>query len=98
MASYNAWNHVPMTVNPILKELTVKEWGVDGIICTDAGSLANLVSQHKAYADLEHAAGSRTQGWYRHVPTVGEDYKEAVRGALAKKTDFGGRHRQRSPR
>ena len=49
MASYNAWNGVPMTVNPMLKKVTMQEWGVDGIVCTDAGSLGNLVKQHKAY-------------------------------------------------
>jgi len=32
-------NGVPMTVNPILKDITVKEWGQNGIICTDAGAL-----------------------------------------------------------
>src|ERR1019366_9416418 len=47
MASYNAWNKVPMTVNPILRDIAMKEWGVDGIVCTDAGSLGNLVGQHK---------------------------------------------------
>lgn len=84
MASYNAWNHVPMTVNPILKELTVKEWGVDGIICTDAGSLGNLVSQHKAYPDLDHAVAAALKSGIGMFLTVGEDYKSAVRGALAK--------------
>src|SRR6202034_3020384 len=31
MASYNAWNGVPMTVNPILKNIVAGEWGVNGI-------------------------------------------------------------------
>ncbi len=83
MASYNAWNHVPMTVNPILKELTIKEWGVDGIICTDAGSLANLVEKHKAYPDLKHAAAAAIKAGIGMFLTVGEDYKKAVRDALA---------------
>ena len=42
MASYNAWNGVPMTANPILK-VVIPEWGQNGIICTDAGALANMV-------------------------------------------------------
>jgi hypothetical protein len=58
MAAYNAWNGVPMTVNPILKNVTIKEWGVDGIIYTDAGSLGNLVNQHKAYPDLKTAVAA----------------------------------------
>jgi len=85
MASYNAWNHIPMTVNPILKEITMKEWGVDGIISTDAGSLGNLVSQHKAYPDLEHAAAAAIKAGIGMFLTVGEDYKAALRGALGKK-------------
>ena len=39
MAAYNAYNGIPCTVHPILKDITVKEWGLDGIICTDAGAL-----------------------------------------------------------
>jgi beta-glucosidase len=47
MASYNAWNHVPMTVNPILQSLAVKQWGVDGIISSDALAVQLMVTQHK---------------------------------------------------
>ena len=43
MASYNAWNKVPMTANPIIPNVVIKDWGVDGVICTDAGSLGNMV-------------------------------------------------------
>ena len=37
MASYNAWNGIPMTANPVLKSVVMKEWGMRGIICTDGG-------------------------------------------------------------
>ena len=85
MASYNAWNHVPMTVNPILKNITVKEWGVDGIICTDAGSLGNLVSQHKAYPNLKQAAAASIKAGINMFLTIVEDPKPAIKGALADK-------------
>jgi beta-glucosidase len=65
MAAYNAMNKIPMTVNPILREITMKEWGVDGIICTDAGSLGNLVSpkEHHYYkTNAEGAAASVKAG------------------------------------
>jgi beta-glucosidase len=65
MAAYNAMNKIPMTVNPILREITMKEWGVDGIICTDAGSLRNLVNpkEHHYYkTNAEGAAGSVKAG------------------------------------
>lgn len=56
MASYNAWNKVPCTVQPVIKDVAVSEWGVDGIICTDAGSLSNLVSRHHYYTGDDAAA------------------------------------------
>jgi len=83
MASYNAWNKVPMTVNPILRGLTMKDWGVDGIICTDAGSLGNLVSQHKYYPDLKQAAAASIKAGINMFLSIFEDYKAAVKGALA---------------
>ena len=83
MASYNAWNHVPMTVNPILRNITMREWGVDGLICTDAGSLGNLVSQHKAYPNLTQAAAASIKAGINLFLTIFEDYQTAVKGALA---------------
>jgi beta-glucosidase len=56
MASYNAWNKIPMTAHPVINDLVVKDWGVDGIICTDSGSLANMVNRHRYYPDNAHAA------------------------------------------
>ena len=56
MASYNAWNKIPMTANPVIPNVVVKDWGVDGVICTDAGSLVNMVRAHHYYEDLPHGA------------------------------------------
>jgi len=56
MAAYNAYNGIPCTIHPILKDITVNEWGLDGIICTDAGSLKNLVTKHEYYRHIELAA------------------------------------------
>ena len=82
MASYNAWNKVPMTVNPILRDIAMKEWGVDGIVCTDAGSLGNLVGQHKYYPDLKHAAAASIKAGINMYLAILENYKVAVKGAL----------------
>ena len=43
MASYNAWNKIPMTENPVLRNVVMKDWGFNGIICTDAGALTTVV-------------------------------------------------------
>lgn len=56
MASYNAWNHVPMTVNPILKTLAVEKWGADGIISSDALAVELMVNPRHYYPNNEKAA------------------------------------------
>ncbi len=69
MASYNAWNKIPMTANPIIPNVVVKDWGVDGVICTDAGSLGNMVRAHHYYPDI--AARGRRGDQGRHEPVPG---------------------------
>ncbi len=82
MAAYNAHNGVPMTVNPILKDITMREWGLDGIICTDAGALTNLVTKHKYYPDMDEAsAGAIHAGINQFL----DRYRDGVKGALDKK-------------
>ncbi|HXM41843.1 MAG TPA: glycoside hydrolase family 3 C-terminal domain-containing protein [Bryobacteraceae bacterium] len=55
MASYNAWNHVPMTVNPILRSLAMKEWGADGIVSSDALAVELMVNPRHYYKTQEIA-------------------------------------------
>ena len=86
MAAYNAMNHIPMTVHPILKEITVKEWGLDGIVCTDAGSLRNMVNPklHNYYkTNAEGAAGSVKAGINQFLESPGL-YRPATQEALQK--------------
>jgi beta-glucosidase len=79
MASYNAVNKVPMTVNPVLQKVTRDVWGQDGIICTDAGAMKNLVTAHKYYPDFETAAAESVKAG---IGQFLDDYRDAVRGAL----------------
>ena len=81
MASYNSMNDVPMTVNPVMENVTRKEWGQDGIICTDAGAMTNLVKSNKYSPDLEHAAASSIKAG---IGQFLDNYKDATRGALQK--------------
>ncbi|HEY3763202.1 MAG TPA: glycoside hydrolase family 3 C-terminal domain-containing protein [Verrucomicrobiae bacterium] len=46
MASYNSVNGIPMIVNPVLKSVTVDEWGENGIITTDGGAFKLLMTAH----------------------------------------------------
>ncbi|MEZ4641415.1 MAG: alpha-L-fucosidase [Chloroflexota bacterium] len=58
MTAYNAYNGIPCIIHPVVKEITVKEWGVDGIICTDGGALGLLVSEHHAYPNNKEATAA----------------------------------------
>ena len=86
MAAYNAMNHVPMTVNPILRQITMKEWGLDGIICTDAGSVRNMVDpklHHYYPTNAEAVAASVKAGISQFLerPTL---YQPAAQEAIQK--------------
>jgi beta-glucosidase len=81
MAAYNSMNGVPMTVNPVLENVTRIEWGQDGIICTDAGAMTNLVKANNYSPDLEHAAASSIKAG---IGQFLDNYRDAVRGALQK--------------
>ena len=80
MAAYNAVNGIPCTVHPILREITVEEWGQDGIICTDAGALTMLVTEHKYYPDPEMAAAASIKAGINQFL---DRYREGTEGALA---------------
>jgi beta-glucosidase len=80
MAAYNAYNHIPMTVHPVMKAVTVNEWGQNGIICTDGGAFRMLVSAHRHYPDLCKAAAACIKAGINQFL---DDYKLGVYGALA---------------
>lgn len=81
MASYNAWNETPMCVNPVLDEIARKEWGNNGIICTDGGGLRLLVNAHKAFPTMaEGAAAVIKAGTGMFL----DRYQDAVKEALDK--------------
>ena len=82
MTSYNAWNGIPMAANPVLKQVVIKDWGFDGIICTDAGALTNMVKLHKYYPDMPHAAAGAI---HAGINQFLDNYQQAVRDALAQK-------------
>jgi len=79
MASYNKMNGTPMTINPVLNEVTRKEWGQDGIICTDGGGMRNLVTSQKYSPDFETAAAVSIKAG---IGQFLDNYAAAVRGAL----------------
>ncbi|MGA7852886.1 MAG: glycoside hydrolase family 3 C-terminal domain-containing protein [Candidatus Acidiferrales bacterium] len=82
MTAYNAYNGIPMAAQPILKDITMREWGFDGIICTDAGALTNMVTEHKYFPDMDQAAAGAI---HAGINQFLDNYKDAVTGAIDKK-------------
>jgi len=82
MAAYNAMNGIPMTANPILRNITMKQWGLDGIICTDAGSLRNMINLHKYYKTLAEGAAGAVKAGINQFLEAANVYRPAVQEAL----------------
>jgi beta-glucosidase len=81
MAAYNKVNGIPAMVHPMLKDITQKEWGQNGIICTDGGAFKLLLSDHKYYSDSYLGAAAAVKAGINQFL---DDYKEGVDGAIAK--------------
>ncbi|WP_163192251.1 glycoside hydrolase family 3 C-terminal domain-containing protein [Clostridium thermarum] len=58
MTAYNKYNGIPCIINPFIRDITMKEWGVDGIICTDGGALGLLVTDHHYYDNNRDASAA----------------------------------------
>jgi beta-glucosidase len=87
MAAYNAWNGIPMAVNPVLKDVVAKEWNAGWIITPDAGAMSHVVNLHKYHATpLERAASAqRAEGFRASHPEAerNEDGTLSLNGRLA---------------
>lgn len=81
MTAYNAWNGTPMAANPVLRSVVMKQWGFDGILCTDAGALTNMVTRHHAFPDMPTAAAAAI---HAGINQFLDDYQKPVEQALAR--------------
>jgi beta-glucosidase len=89
MASYNSWNGTPMMINPVLKDVMVKEWGNDGIICTDGGALGLLITAHKSFADKKHGSAAAVKaGINRFLDEFEPDLTMALKDGLLTEADM----------
>jgi beta-glucosidase len=89
MTSYNAWNHVPMGANPVLRDVVMKDWGFDGIICTDAGALGNMVRAHHTYATMPEAAAAAIHaGINQFLENATKPVQDALMQGLFKESDI----------
>jgi beta-glucosidase len=81
MAAYNNYNGVPCTVNPVLRNVTMKEWGLRGIISTDGGAFKQLLTTHAYYSSLPVAAAECIKAG---ITMFLDDYRPSVKEALDK--------------
>jgi len=79
MTAYNSWNGTPMVENPVLRNVVMKVWGEDGIICTDGGALTALVKDHKAYKTMPEAVAATV---HAGINQYLDNYKPAMEEAL----------------
>jgi beta-glucosidase len=89
MAAYNSWNGTPMMIHPVLKEVMIKEWGNDGLICTDGGALGLLVTDHKSFPDKEHGSAAAVKaGINRFLDEYKPDLTKALEDGLLTEADM----------
>ncbi len=89
MAAYNSWNGVPMMIHPVLKDVMIKEWGNDGLICTDGGALGLLITSHKSFPDKEHGAAAAVKAGINHfLDTYKDDLAQAVKDGLVSEAEI----------
>src|SRR5664280_1218907 len=81
MAAYNKYNGIPCTVNPVLRNVTMKDWGLRGIISTDVGAFKQLVTTHAYYTSLTVAAAECIKAG---ITMFLDDYRSSIKDALEK--------------
>ena len=81
MAAYNKYNGIPCTVNPVLRQVTMKDWGLRGIISTDGGAFKQLINTHAYYSSLPVAAAECIKAG---ITMFLDDYRPSVKEALEK--------------
>jgi beta-glucosidase len=79
MAAYNKYNGIPCTVNPVLRSVTMKDWGLRGIISTDGGAFKQLVTTHAYYNSLTVAAAECIKAG---ITMFLDDYRASIKDAL----------------
>ncbi len=88
MASYNAWNGTPMAINPILKSIVQKQWGVD-VLSSDGGAVKLLVTSHKRFANQQEAVVACLKaGINQFLDTYIDETKAALKNGSVTETEI----------
>ena len=81
MAAYNKYNGIPCTVNLVLRNVTMKDWGLRGIISTDGGAFKQLLTTHAYFPSLAVAAAECIKAG---ITMFLDDYRVSLKEALDK--------------
>ena len=82
MTAYNKYNGIPCTVNPVLRNVTMNDWGLRGIICTDGGAFRQLLTTHAYFPSLAVAAAECIKAG---ITVFLDTYRPPLMEALEKK-------------
>lgn len=98
MAAYNSVDGVPCSASKwLLTDLLRNEWGFDGFVVSDYGSVAGVISKHAVAASEEEAAAKTVNaGLDMELPDVaiyGKPLAEAVRNGLVSNSELESRVR-----
>ena len=78
MASYNAWNGVPMAVNPVLRRVVIDQWHV-GVVSSDGSAIKAMVKDAKAFPDQQAAVVAALKAGVNQYLDI---YKDQLHAAL----------------
>lgn len=83
MTAYNAYNGTPCIMHPVLRNIVMKEWGLNGTLLTDGGAFRLLLSDHKRFDNDRAAAAAACIK--AGITKFLNEYKDAVYEALHRK-------------
>ena len=83
MSAYNAYNGTPCIMHPVLRNIVMKEWGLNGTLLTDGGAFRLLLSDHKRFDNDRAAAAAACIK--AGITKFLDEYKDAVYEALHRK-------------
>lgn len=83
MTAYNAYNGTPCIMHPVLRNIVMKEWGLNGTLLTDGGGFRLLLSDHKRFDNDRAAAAAACIK--AGITKFLDEYKDAVYEALHRK-------------
>ena len=89
MAAYNKYDGTPCAIHPVLESVAVKQWGQNGIICTDGGAYRLLVTAHQQFDNYaEAAAQTILAGISQYLDHYTDGIRDALEQELLKEPDL----------